>query len=202
MRKIRQKNLGTGVRVLLASASERRKQMLAQLGIPAEIMVPSVEEKWSAGEAPRKVAVRLALEKAETVGAGRCLVIGMDTIVVVGRKILGKPSGPGEARDMLRLLSGKMHRVITGVALLYRGQKVTAFEETKVYFRKLKPAEIEWYLKTEEPSGKAGAYAVQGSGRVLITKVEGCYYNVVGFPLNCFQQSLEKLGLTIFDLMK
>ncbi len=176
--------------------------MLAELGIPFETRVPSVEEKWSGDEAPRSIAVRLALDKVERAGAGPGLVIGMDTIVISGRKILGKPADNQEARAMLRLLSGKMHRVITGMALLYGGQRVTACEESKVYFRKLSRTEIEWYLKTGEPFGKAGAYAIQGKGRVLITKVEGCYYNVVGFPINCFQQSLKQLGLNIFDLMK
>lgn len=187
--------------VILASASERRKNMLLELGISFETRVSAIVESWARKEPPRQIAVRLAMEKAESVNDGQSLVIGMDTIVVSDGKILGKPDGADDVRRMLRQLSGKMHSVITGLTLLYANQRVTSFEETKVYFRALKKAEIEWYLKTGEPLGKAGAYAIQGQGRIFVSEVNGCYYNVVGFPLHCFQESLKKLGLNIFDLM-
>ena len=152
------------IKVTLASASDRRKQALQRLGISFESRVNNVEETWSGKEAPRRIAVRLALQKARGSGTTSGLVIGMDTIVVRGREVYGKPSGPEDVRAMLRQLSGKMHRVITGVALLYNGKEITGYEETKVYFRKLQNKEIEWYLATGEPFGKAGAYAIQGLG--------------------------------------
>jgi nucleoside triphosphate pyrophosphatase len=187
--------------LVLASASKRRKNLLKYLGIPIQTIVPAVDETWSQREDPRKTAVRLALEKARRAEKPDSLVIGMDTLVVAGGKILGKPVDSTDAESMLRLLSNKMHRVITGLALLYRGRRITDFEQTKVYFRKLDPSEIRWYVGTREPFDKAGAYAIQGKGRIFVSRIEGCYYNVVGFPLTCFQQSLRKLGFTILDWM-
>jgi septum formation protein len=199
---MRQKSTQKRIKVILASASDRRKTTLWRLGIRFESKVNDVEETWSNGEDPRRVAVRLALQKARSAGRNSGLVIGMDTIVVSGRKILGKPVTPRDVQAMLLQLSGKMHRVITGVALLYKDQTVTGHEETKVYFRKLKNKEVMWYLGTREPFGKAGAYAIQGLGGIFVSKIEGCYDNVVGFPLNLFQRLLKKLGLTIHDLMR
>lgn len=193
--------LKSPIPVVLVSASERRKTMLKELGIRHKSRISSVRENCLPNESPREASTRLALEKARNAGSSDGLVIGMDTIVVVGKRILGKPDHPREAVTMLRFLSGKMHRVISGVALLYRGQQVIASDETKVYFRKLTESEIRWYVKTGEPLDKAGAYAIQGQGRIFVTRIEGCYYNVVGFPLNSFQQSLQKIGLTIYDLM-
>jgi septum formation protein len=172
------------IKVILASASDRRKTTLRRLGIRFESRVNDVEETWSNREDPRRVAVRLALQKARSTERNSGLVIGMDTIVVSGRKIFGKPVASRDVQAMLRQLSGKMHRVITGVALLYKGQTVTGYEETKVYFRKLKNEEVKWYLGTREPFGKAGAYAIQGLGGIFVSKIEGCYgwVSVESFP--------------------
>jgi len=202
MREMSQKLPRKRIKVILASASDRRKNTLRRLGVPFQSMVNHVEETWSPKEAPHRVAVRLALKKARSVQPSSGLVIGMDTIVVSGRKIFGKPGTSKDVRTMLRQLSGKMHRVITGVALLYKGQTITGYEVTKVYFRKLKNSEIEWYLAIKEPFDKAGAYAIQGMGGIFISKIDGCYDNVVGFPLNRFQQLLGKIGLSIHDLMR
>ena len=198
MTKIRAKR---AISVVLASASERRKTMLKELGIAFKIQIPMVLETPMTDESPEDATTRLALAKAQRTKAPRSLVIGMDTMVVTGYRILGKPANPKEALSMLRLLSGKVHRVVSGLALLYNGKQIVSSDETQVHFRKLTDAEIQWYVKTGEPFDKAGAYAIQGKGRILVTRVEGCYYNVVGFPLSCFQQALGKLGLTIYDLM-
>lgn len=187
--------------VVLASASERRKTMLKELGIPYNVQIPLIMENRVPKESPEDATTRLALEKAKKAAESRSLVIGMDTIVVTGNRILGKPANPKEATGMLRLLSGKSHRVVSGLALLYEGKQVASSDETQVHFRKLTASEIQWYVKTGEPFDKAGAYAIQGKGRIFVTRIEGCYYNVVGFPLSCFQQALRKLGLTIYDLM-
>jgi nucleoside triphosphate pyrophosphatase len=199
---MRQKLPRKRVKVTLASDSDRRKQALQRLGISFESRVNDVEETWSGKESPRRIAVRLALQKARGSAITSGLVIGMDTIVVRGREVYGKPNGPEDAGAILRQLNGKMHRVITGVALLYKGKAITGYEETKVYFRKFQNKEIEWYLATGEPFGKAGAYAIQGLGGIFVSKIDGCYDNVVGFPLNRFQQLLKKIGLTIHDLMR
>lgn len=189
------------VPVLLASGSPRRKEMLSFLRIPYINSVPPITERWSKQTTPERVAIGLAKKKAEFYASTDFLVIAMDTIVAVGNQKLGKPKDDSDARRMLKILSNRMHRVITGVALCHRGKTVTASEATRVWFRKLEPEEIEWYLRTGEISDKAGAYAIQGYARIFIRKIVGCYFNVIGFPIDCFQRSLKKLGLTIYDLM-
>lgn len=188
--------------VILASASPRRQEMLQQLGIPFQTCVSSIRELREIGGNAERIAMDLAKRKALACRTRNTLVIGMDTVVVVGRTKLGKPENPSDAKRMLNSLSNRMHRVITGVSLVYGNRIVTDFETTKVYFRRLFPEEIEWYISTGEARDKAGAYGVQGLARLFVTKVDGCYYNVVGFPIACFQRSLRKLGFTIYDLMK
>lgn len=187
--------------VVLASASPRRQEMLEQLKIPFRVCISPVEEIWDASALPEKVAVKLAREKAQSVPAGEALVIAMDTMVAIGKKKLGKPVDHKDAERMLRSLSGKSHHVYTGVALRLGNKTVSDFEKTEVTFRKMSADEIHRYVKSGEPEGKAGAYAIQGSGRIFITSIHGCYFNVVGFPIGCFQRLLKRLGLTIFDLV-
>jgi septum formation protein len=163
-------------------------------------MVPDVRETWSHSAPPGRTAVELAKKKARKCREKSALVIAMDTIVTVGKRKLGKPEDAREAKDMLNLLSGHTHQVITGCALKWNGRMVTGMAKTLVEFRRIKPSEVDWYLATGEPFGKAGAYAIQGVGRIFINKIEGCYYNVVGFPLALFQRLLRRLGLTILDL--
>jgi septum formation protein len=189
------------VPILLASGSPRRKEMLSFLQIPYRSSVSPIEERWGTGASPEQVAVALAKKKAEFHAGTDFLVIAMDTIVAVGNRKLGKPKDDSDARRMLKILSNRMHRVITGVALCYRGKIVTASEVTRVWFRKLGPQEIDWYLGTSEVFDKAGSYAIQGYARIFVRKIDGCYFNVIGFPIDCFQRCLKKFGLTIFDLM-
>jgi septum formation protein len=188
--------------VVLASASKRRKNILKELGIPHRIRIPSIREKWKANESPEDISIRLALEKARNVNAPESLVIGMDTIVVTGKTVLGKPATEREAMQMLKLLSGKTHRVISGIALIYRGNQSLSYDETRVHFRKIQLKEMQWYVKSGEPFDKAGGYAIQDKARLFVDRIEGCYFNVVGFPLNGFQNALAKLGLTIYDLIR
>ncbi|MCI0441866.1 Maf family protein [bacterium] len=189
------------IRIILASESPRRKEMLRRLGIPFKAFHSRVDETLRF-ENPGKAVCDLALRKVNTYNRKNELVIGMDSLVIIGKKKLGKPSNAAEAERMLKLLSGKKHRVVTGVAISFQGRVLTESETTDVYFRKLKLNEIRWYIKTGEVFGKAGAYAIQGLGRIFIQRIEGCYYNVIGFPIAAFQRVLLRLGVSIYDLMK
>jgi septum formation protein len=199
MRKLRQKN---DISVILASASPRRQEMLQGLNIDFEVCVPNIQEKWDAGKNATRIACDLAIAKAKKCKRNYGLVIGMDTLVVIHRSKLGKPVDAKDAKKMLQLLSGKMHRVITGVALIWKGRVVSEAAVTKVQFRHIHAQEIDWYIQSGEPFDKAGAYAIQGLGRVFIDRIDGCYYNVVGFPLTIFQRLLRRFGLTILDLQR
>jgi len=180
------------LRLILASASPRRVEILRHAGFQIVARPAHVDESVRVGESPAKHVARLAREKAAAV-AKRILtpavVIGADTVVVVGREILGKPSSPRDARRMLRLLSGKTHKVLTGVAVLClmpgtRSVRLfSAVESTNVRFAPLSAREIYAYVATGEPMGKAGAYAIQGRAGKFVTRIEGCYFNVVGLPL-------------------
>ena len=186
--------------IILASESPRRKAMLRELRIPFKSFHSRIDETLRF-QNPEKAVRDLALRKINAYNGKKGLVIGMDSLVIIGKNKLGKPANAEEAERMLKLLSGKKHRVITGVAIAFQDRIVTESETTYVYFRKLKLQEIRWYIKTGEVFDKAGAYAIQGSGRVFIKKIEGCYYNVLGFPIEAFQRVLSRFGLTIFDLM-
>ena len=192
----------TSVRVVLASASPRRIEMLQALNIDFETCVPNIPESWTGRKNAARIACELAIAKAKKCKSRDALVIGMDTLVVIDRMKLGKPVDAKEARDMLQLLNGKSHQVITGVALMWKGRVVSQAAVTEVWFRRIRSEEIDWYIQSGEPYDKAGAYAIQGLGRIFIDRIHGCYYNVVGFPLTVFQRLLRRFGLTIFDLMK
>jgi len=188
--------------LVLASASPRRKEVLRQLGIRFETVASSVEENWEDSDDPAHVTIQLAVKKVQECPVAADVVVGMDTLVVVGRRKLGKPRNASEAMEMLRALSNRMHQVITGVALRRGTRLVTDTEKTCVYFRKLTAREIDWYVKTGEPFGKAGAYAIQGLARIFINRIDGCYFNVVGFPIACFQRALGRLGLSVYSFMR
>ena len=189
------------IRIILASESPRRKEMLRKLEIPFKAFHSRIDETLRF-ENPEKAVCDLALRKVNAYKRKDELVIGMDSLVIIGKNKLGKPSNAAEAELMLKFLSGKKHRVVTGVAISFQGRVLTESETTDVYFRKLKLNEIRWYIKTGEVFGKAGAYAIQGLGRLFIQRIEGCYYNVIGFPIAAFQRVLLRLGVSIYDLMK
>ena len=184
-------------RLILASASPRRRELLAQVGIlPDAILAPEVDEAPRRGEASRACALRLALAKAEAVPASEGeVVLAADTVVALGRRLLGKPGDPGEAADFLALLSGRRHRVVTAVAVRRDGRRWSRAVETAVRFKRLSAREIADYLASGEWQGKAGAYAVQGRAAGFVPWIGGSYSNVVGLPLFETLSLLEAAGV-------
>ncbi len=185
---------------ILASASPRRSEILSGLGL--EFLVdPSgiVEPPRRSRESPSAYAVRLARLKAREVsGRHRSgLILSADTIVVLGNDILGKPETQAEARSMIRRLSGRWHDVITAICLLdcAPNRMRSTFSRTRVHFRRLSDAEIKWYLKTGEHRDKAGAYGIQGYASIFIDRIEGCYFNIVGFPVSAFENLCRRSGI-------
>jgi len=176
--------------------------MLRELKIDFQVVIPNIHEKWTVHQNARTVAKELAVQKINSIRNRNALVIGMDTLVVMNRLKLGKPASPENARAMLQLLSGRTHEVLTGVAIKWRGKIVSGVAVTKVQFRRISKKEIDWYLESEEPYDKAGAYAIQGLARIFINRIDGCYYNVVGFPLTLFQILLRRLNLSILQLQR
>jgi septum formation protein len=199
-------------RVVLASASPRRRDLLAALGLPFEVRPVDLDETPRPGEEPRAYVVRLAAEKAAADARPGELVLAADTVVVLegegggGPELLGKPRDPAEAEAMLARLAGREHVVFTGVALLAaaadgRGgpRLATAVEESRVRIAALDAAEIAWYVATGEPLDKAGAYAVQGIGALFVEAIEGNYSNVVGLPLPTVRRLFAELGYDLRD---
>jgi len=175
--------------VILASQSPRRRDILSLMGFDFKVMTPSVENEaiFLTGGAIGESLEELAAAKARSVSAQKpaALVLGADTVVCIDGAVLGKPAGRTEAGEMLRLLSGRTHTVYTSVALVCGecGFSARATEETRVVFRDLSARDIDDYLGREEYRDKAGAYAIQGGAMVFIDRIEGCYYNVVGLPV-------------------
>ena len=188
-------------KIVLASASPRRKEILSSAGLPFRVDPSDYEEKLDHAVPPHVLAKNLSLDKALSV-AGKyrsALLIAADTFIVFNGKLLGKPHTPVEARKMLTLLNGRSHSVITGYTVLETatGRKITRSVETKVWLKKMSRAEIGAYVKTGEPLDKAGAYAIQGRGAAIIKKIEGDYLNVVGLPLSDLVETLKKFGIRV-----
>jgi len=183
--------------LILASASPRRRQLLAQAGIDFEIVESGVDERREQAEPGPDFALRMACEKALAVSARRtdALVLGADTVVEIDGEILGKPQDPEDARRMLLMLSGQVHRVFTGFALAREGRIVErAAIVSAVRFRALAAAEIERYIATGEPYDKAGGYAIQGDGGDFIAAVAGSTANVMGLPIDEVLDALRRHG--------
>jgi septum formation protein len=196
------------VRLILASASPRRRELLGRLGLPFEVWPSGAEEPIAPGVPGSALATMLALLKAKSVagqvrarGVTPAVVLGADTLVVVDGRPLGKPASRDEARSMLRALRGRGHEVVTGVALVGSGdgRETVAAVTSHVVMRPYGEPEIEAYVATGEPDDKAGAYAVQGVGGRLVARVEGCYTNVVGLPLGTTARLLRAFGLSPVD---
>ncbi|MFO7767309.1 MAG: Maf family protein [Pelovirga sp.] len=187
----------------LASASPRRKELLEQIGLEFSVIPSNIEETIIPDESPEHLVIRLSLDKARDIAqrfdTRSRWVIGSDTVVVCGNRILGKPSDEQEAAAMLRLLSGTSHRVITGFAVIDRLRECQRSEAvtTKVHFRQLTDAEIARYIATKEPADKAGAYAIQGFGAGFVSGIEGSYTNVVGLPLCRLTLILKELDVPL-----
>ncbi len=184
--------------LVLASASQRRQDLLTQFGYDFRICVSNVEEQHSGD--PVTVVEHNALAKASSIvfQYPDSLIIGADTIVVFRNQILGKPANWQQAMEMLQILSGQEHEVITAVALCAVGAKRVFHKKTKVLFRQIKQYEIEGYIQTSEPYDKAGSYGIQGIGGSFVESIIGCYYNVVGLPMPQLILELRAYGLDIF----
>ena len=184
------------MKIILASSSPRRREILSNINVDFEICTPpdsaevSIDEKKSCS--PSEFAVLNAEKKAEAVakicGQKDAVVLGADTVVVLDDVILGKPIDADDAKRMLNLLSDRTHFVISGICVinLKTGKKLSSYEKTEVAFKKLSEEEIDSYIKSAEPFGKAGAYAIQGLASLFIPYINGCYFNVVGLPIFFF----------------
>lgn len=181
--------------LVLASTSPRRRQILTAAGIPFVVRAPNVPEEPKAGESPEQYVRRLAESKAYAVTKSADeIVLAGDTVVVAGDEILEKPKDAADARRMLRLLSGRIHEVITGICLRSDSQKIVDSASTRVHFVELSDDEISEYIASDEPTGKAGAYAIQGLASRFIDRVEGGYFNVVGLPVSLVYRHLKSMG--------
>ena len=183
------------VPIVLASASPRRRQLLQLLGLAFDVAPADVDETWRNGEPPAVHAERLAREKAEAVRRPGAVTVAADTIVVVDGEILGKPADAAEARAMIARLAGRDHVVHTAIAVAYGARRASAVVSTRVWFRPLDAAAIAAYVATGEPMDKAGAYGIQGYGAVLVDRIEGDYFTVMGLGLARLVDLLGEVGL-------
>lgn len=179
--------------IILASASPRRSELMTLAGFRFDVICADIDEIVPEKALPQEVVMSLALQKAQAVAKDhrKSAVVGSDTVVALDGKILGKPRSEKEAAEMLRSLSGRIHKVFTGVAIVC-GEKVTSFfEETEVEFYPLTDQEILDYIATGEPMDKAGAYGIQGRGAVLVKRINGDYFNVMGLPISKVYRELK-----------
>ena len=188
---------GAPLRVILASQSPRRRDLLTLIGVPHEVRPADIDETVLPGERPAPHAERLARGKALAIASAEpdALTIGSDTIVVVDGDILGKPGDADEARRMLRRLSGREHVVFTAVAVAYGGRVASSVEEVTVSFRALTDHDIDAYVATGEPMDKAGAYGIQGYGATIVERIDGDYFAVMGLALGRMVRLMAELGV-------
>jgi septum formation protein len=186
------------MRLILASASPRRAELLTAAGFTFETCAADVDERVIPGERPREYVRRLAQEKSAAALASRRradheLIIGADTAVIVGDEILGKPANDGDAERMLRVLAGRAHVVMTGISVRAASGQMDDVVETVVYVRELSDAQVGWYVASGEGRDKAGAYAIQGLGSRFIPRIDGSYSNVVGLPVARVTELIERM---------
>ncbi len=206
-----------GIKVILASSSPRRVELLTNLGFEFEVMPSDVEEIVEPGKTAAGMVIELAKKKADSIfqrvianddwrpgtDRDRLLVLGADTTVVLDNKLLGKPTDDNDARNMLRDLSGRCHDVFTGVVLISKEankekrSEISSFEMSHVFFRTMTDAEINAYIQTGEHRDKAGSYALQGIGSAFVQGIEGCFTNVIGLPIPLVVTMLRRAGITI-----
>lgn len=190
-------------KIVLASKSPRRRELLSEFVSDFDIIADDAEEITEDGITPEETVRNLAMQKARNVAKKAdesALVIGADTVVFIDGKILGKPANKEEASEMLHMLSGRDHHVCTGLAIIDNESKKSycGFERTAVHFRHLEDEEIERYIATGEPMDKAGAYGIQGKCAIFVDKINGDYNNVVGLPVAAIYRELKKLGIDIY----
>jgi septum formation protein len=190
-------------RIILASSSPRRKQLLEQLGISFDCCPARIDEDLGTEETAREAVRRIALNKAEKASemVRNSIIIAADTMVVCNGEVLGKPDNARDAFNKLYKLKGREHEVITAVCVMdtENGQCEVQDEITRVYFRDISDEEIRAYIRTEEPMDKAGAYGIQGMGAVFVDRIEGCYFNVVGLPLKHLYSMLQRQGVKLLE---
>ncbi len=188
-------------KIILASGSPRRKELLEKIGLKFTVDVPDIEEDFKSNLTPQELVKQLSAKKAEVIAKKHpdAIVIAADTIGVLKGEIIGKPHTAAQAEKMLESLSGTSHLVITGFTITDTdtGKTITEEVQTKVYFKKLSKAEVNGYVKTGEPLDKAGGYAIQGLGALLVKKIEGDYYNVIGLPLSSLTDALKEFGIKV-----
>ena len=193
------------MKYILASASPRRKEILADLGLDFTVITSDADERSDVRE-PEALTRELARRKGQAVAdlllsEGRLdddtVIISADTVVFCDGEILGKPRGKADAERMMRMLSGKAHTVTSGVALIYRGKTVSAATTTEVVFDTLTEEFIEKYINSDEPYDKAGGYAIQGKAAEVISGINGCYFSVVGLPVNCLCKLAAENGIPL-----
>jgi len=183
-------------KLVLASGSPRRAEILERAGWPHEIIVAGIDETLFPDEEAAAYVQRLARTKAEAVASRleQGVVLGADTTVVVDKQILGQPLDEADARRMLNLLNAKWHEVLTGVAVVrVGGETRVAYETTRVRFAEMSKSEIDWYIATGEPFGKAGAYGIQGKASLFIEEIEGDYFNIMGLPIRLAYELAAKI---------
>jgi len=188
--------LSNSVRLILASASPRRRELLAQAGLRFDVLPAHIDETRHDGEEPKAYAQRLALEKAQAISAlhAGAVILGADTIVELDGEVLHKPSNAGEAERMLRALSGRAHRVHTGIALVCGADQWQHLETTTVYFEEIPEADLAHYLASGDSLDKAGAYGIQGYAARWIPRIEGDFFNVMGLPIAATMRLLRASG--------
>jgi septum formation protein len=187
-------------RLILASGSPRRRELISLLGLPFIIRAANVDERWLEGESPAEMVVRLSQVKARSIGDARRdeLVIAADTVVALDDQVLGKPASPGEAAQMLRLLRGRLHHVYSGISAWHptSGRLVTELSDSAVWMRDYADDEIARYVDSGDPLDKAGAYAIQHPAFDPVARVEGCWLSVMGFPLCHLGRALAQFDVS------
>ena len=190
------------IRVVLASASPRRSELLTQIGMSFEVMPTDIDETEHPGEDPVSYVRRLAIEKALAAVVGDdVVVIAADTTVDLDGMILAKPADDADALRMLGLLAGRTHQVHTGVAIRYQGRMVAEVNTSLVSMKASDDQWLRWYVATGEPHGKAGAYGIQGAAAVFVDTVQGSVTNVIGLPLSLLEQLLSEVGVSLLRLL-
>lgn len=190
-------------KIILASSSPRRRDLLSQIGLKFEIDPSNYQEDMTLGMKPAKLAEYLSLGKAKDVAQRHrdSIVIAADTFCVLNGELLGKPKTKNEAANMLQKLSGSVHSVITGFTIIdtLTNKQISRSVETRVYFRKLSKKEINFYIASGDPMDKAGAYAVQNLGGIFVERIEGDYFNIMGLPISPLCIELQKFGIDILE---
>lgn len=187
--------------IILASASPRRKDLLEKIGLKFKIVKSDCKETIDMNLNPHSLAQKLSLEKARIVAKKykSAIIIAADTLVILDNRIIGKPKDKKDARETLKLLSNRVHSIITGFTIIdsSSGKSVSKSEETKVFMKKITDREIDSYIKTGEPFGKAGSYAIQEKGSMFIEKIEGDFFNAVGLPIYSLIKALKNFGVSV-----